>query len=61
MQLDPLTEHETRLLREAHGHSPQCLTCHEPQRCIIGRLLDTLAQKCPDTIERVTPTPPPTF
>lgn len=59
MRLEPLSDHEVRKLREAHGHAPQCLTCNEPQRCLMGMLLDTLAQKCPDTVDTARKAPPP--
>lgn len=39
---DPFSPFEIRKLTAAHSGYPQCLTCFEPQRCIIGRLLDTL-------------------
>lgn len=42
MKLDPLTPFEIRQLRKAHDGWPKCQECYEPQRCLIGRLLDTI-------------------
>lgn len=58
MRLEPLDPDEIRKLRKAHGHEPNCLTCREPQRCTPGMILDTLAQKCPETADTGRQTAP---
>lgn len=42
MEHKPLTQEEIDKLTKEHNGEPQCQTCMQPQRCLIGRLLDTL-------------------
>ncbi len=38
----PLTPAEFKALLAQHSGMPQCATCMQPQRCKVGRLLDTI-------------------